>query len=427
MKITGNVKADPILFDPSYTSAFGTLETAELTPVFQGDFVYGLNTQIWNTPTVSGAGATVDTSVGRLRIQSGTSGSGYAYITCKRILRYRAGQGIVVRMTPLFTQGVEGNVQYWGIGAITSNALSDGYFFGWNGGTFGIAHYNNGSLYRFYPQNEWDVDRCDGAFGSSFAWNPSLGSPVMIKYPYLGYGNIEFFVQNPTTGRWVLCHIIQYANTTATTQLSNPSMQVIGFTLNSGNTANRIMYCASVGVFISGERSFVGNPRWAADSAGLVSIGTGVKGIVAANENCLLNLRNCTTYNGVTNKGMMRLNSLSIGSSTGNANVIIRLLINATFSTTPVYTPINGTTADNGVTLTAANSIASVDVAGTTITSLANRGIYIFNMSLGASGSNVIDLEPFDLFINPTEVLTISGQSSTNANVTASINWSEDI
>lgn len=48
-------------FNPANQSAFGSLETAELTPIFQGDFVYGLNTQTWNTAVTSGTGATVDT------------------------------------------------------------------------------------------------------------------------------------------------------------------------------------------------------------------------------------------------------------------------------------------------------------------------------------------------------------------------------
>lgn len=83
-------------------SAFGTLETNELTPIFQGDFVHGLNTQLWDSPVVSGTGATIDTDSSRLRIQSGTANNGFAYIQSKRPLRYRAGQGTVVRHTHVF-------------------------------------------------------------------------------------------------------------------------------------------------------------------------------------------------------------------------------------------------------------------------------------------------------------------------------------
>jgi hypothetical protein len=141
-----------ILFDPSNLSAFGTLETAELTPVFQGDWVYGLNTQIWQTAVVSGTGATVDTDSARLRIQSGTNSAGYAYILPRRAVRYRAGQGMVARFTPVFTAGAANNIQCWGMGSIASNAITDGYFFMYNGTSFGIGHYIRSAAVAFTAQ-----------------------------------------------------------------------------------------------------------------------------------------------------------------------------------------------------------------------------------------------------------------------------------
>jgi hypothetical protein len=117
MSYFSNVTAS---FNPANNSAFGTLETAELTPTFQGDFVYGLNTQLWAAGVVNGTGATVDTDAARLRIQSGTASGGYAWIQPKRPARYRAGQGTVARFTPLFTTGVANNVQLWGMGTIVT-------------------------------------------------------------------------------------------------------------------------------------------------------------------------------------------------------------------------------------------------------------------------------------------------------------------
>jgi hypothetical protein len=413
-------------FDASNLSAFGTLETAELFPVLQGDFTYGLNTQIWNTGVTSGTGATVDTNAARLRIQSGTSGTGYAYITTRKILRYRAGQGNVVRITPIFSTGAADNVQLIGVGYIDANAVVDGYFFGYNGAAFGICHYTGGSPVWYTQSADWNGDKVDGTAGTAFELDPTLGTPMMIKYPYLGYGDIMFFIQNPATAEWVLVHTIQYANTTASVQLSNPSLQILGFTENSGNTTNKTMYVGSIGVFISGMRNFASNPKWAADSAGMVTPGTGIKSM-GTTESCLLNIRNCTTYNGVKNRGAIRLNSISVSASSNNSNLIVRLLIGSTYTTTPVFTPVSGNTVDNGVTLTGANSIASVDVAGTTITSIANRGTYLFNISICGNASQIIDLTPMELYVNPGEVLTVSGQGTASTNTTCSVNWSEDV
>lgn len=431
--VASNQTELPINFPLSNLSAFGTLESAELTPVFQGDFVYGLNSQSWSTPVINGGAAVTPTGIGgeasdagRLKITSGVTSGAYGYVTSRKIIRYRAGQGNIARFTPLFTAGVADNIQLWGVGYIVSNAPYDGYFFGYNGTAFGVAHYKAGTP-AWTAQTSWNGDKVDGTAGTSFTWDKTFGSPVMIKYPYLGYGDIAFFVQVPTTARWVLVHTIRYANTTAATQLSNPSLQFMGFTANSAGTGGSVtMYCGSVGIFLSGARNFAGGPRWAADSAGMAAVGTGIK-VMGTTESCLLSLRNCTTYNGVTNRTAIRLNSLSVGASSNNTNLIIRLLIGTTFTTTPVYTPVSGTTADNGVTLTGANEVISVDVAGTTVTSIANRGTYIFNISICGNTSQIIDLTQFDLYLNPGEILTITGQGTASTNTTASINWSGEL
>lgn len=402
----------------SQSSAFGTIETSELTPVIQGDFVYGLNVQNWNTAVVSGAGATIDTSAGRLRIQSGTASGGHAYITAKKIIRYRAGQGTTVRFTPLYTAGVANNIQVWGIGQMSAAQPLNGYFFGFNGATFGIAHYNNSSTATWTAQASWNGDKVDGSTGSSFTWDKTLGTPVMIKYPYLGYGDITFWVQNPTTAEWRLVHTIRYANTSATTQLSNPNMNFLGYTRNTAIVANMTMYCGSVGVFSSGVRNFVGNAKWAIDNNK-----TGI-----TTETCIINIKNATTYNTVANSGVIRMNSITVGGSTAtNSSIVIRFKTGATIGGVPSYTTINGTTADQGVTITTGNSIASYDIAGTTVAS----GLYVFSISL-ATGTNApavqtIDLTPYDILIQPAEILTISGFSTNSAGISVSANWSEDL
>jgi hypothetical protein len=378
-------------FNPANQSAFGTLETAELTPVIQGDWVYGINTQIWSTPVTSGTGATVDTSSSRLRIQSGTASNGYAYITSRRPVRYRAGEGTMFRLTPIFTAGVADNIQLWGMGTIESNTPYDGYFFGYNGTSFGICHYIRGTA-AWTAQGSWNGDSLP------FTWDPTKGTPVMIKFPYLGYGNIFFYVQNPSNGAWVLVHTIRYANTVATTQLSNPTLSVLGFTLNSGNTTNMIMYSGSVGAFISGVRSTISNPKWSTATT-LATVTT---------ENCLINLRNCTT---------------SFSSSAASGVAILRLKIGATIGGSPSYTTVNGTTANDGITITSGNSISSFDIAGTTV----SGGSLTYSVVVDNPNSGYFDFTDSELFVSPGETLTISGFSTVSSTLGASINWSEDI
>lgn len=400
----GHVQIVKSIFDASNLSAFGTLETNELIPILQIDFVYGINTQT-GVSTIANGG-TVDTNSGRLRLQSGTNISGSAIFNSRRVAKYRPGQGITARFTPLFTLGANQSTQICGIG----NSI-DGYFFGFNNNSFGICHRISG-VDTWIPQASWNSDTCDGVGNSLFTYDPTKGTPVMIKYPYLGYGNILFFIQNPANSRWLLVHTIHYSNTTAVPQVSNPSLFFYGQALNNGNNVNLTMYCGSVGIFLSGERSLVG-PRWAADNN---------KANVTTETN-ILTLKNATTYNTITNRGLMRLSSMSVSSSAAAGIATFRLKINSTLGGIPSYTTINGITADNGVTITSGNSIASYDVAGTTITG----GIYIFSITVDNPNTQIVDLERYNIYLAPGETVTISGFSTNTSTISIAINWTEDI
>jgi len=406
-----------VQFDASNLSPFGTLEVGELTPVIQMDFVYGINSQTGLATTANSA--TVDTNLGRLRLQSGTNSAGSGIFNSRKTAKYRAGQGMVARFTGVFATGTANNTQIVGVGS-----SADGYFFGYNGTTFGILHRNSGTgslVDTWIAQSSWNGDKADGTGASAFTWNKQLGNVMMIKYPYLGYGDINFFVQDPVTSRFILVHTIRYANTLATVEASNPNLFFYAQNLNSGNTTNLTMYVGSASVFISGKRSFVGNPKWATNNS--------KTGITA--ETAILNLRNATTYNTVTNRGLIRLNSITIGATATAASIVtIKLKVGATIGGSPSFTTINGTTADNGVTITSGNSISSVDTAGTT-----SGGNYIFNLTVAVGGGSatdggngaVFDLTPYEIFVAPAETLSITGTATTTAGIAVGVSWSEDI
>ena len=400
------------VFDPSNCSAFGTLEVAEPIFLSQGDYVYGLNNQIWNTAVTSGSGATVSTSSGVLNIQSGTASNGYAYITSKKAIRYRGGQGVVCRFTPLFTNGLTNNIQLWGIGSINNNLPYDGYFFGYNGTSFGIAYYNGG-VATWTPRASFNGDTLNGSGASGMNWNTAFGTPVMIKFPYLGYGDVFFFVQNPLTGAWILAHTIRYANTSAATQLANPTMQFLGFTLNSGNTSNVTCSNGCFGLAVSGQNALVANPKWAMDN----------NKTAITTETCLLNLQNCTTYNGVPNRGIIRIRTVSFAATATAAIAILRMKINGTIGGSPSYTCISGSTGDNGVTITSGNSVVSYDTAGTTI----SGGVFQQSFSVSGTSNQVWDLTSNEIYLAPGDIASFTGFSTASAGLSVSVGWSEDI
>lgn len=387
----------------SNVSAFNDLISVSLKPVIQLDWVYGINTQTGSTAIVTTGVA--DTSSSRLRLQTGVGAAGAASFTSTRIARYRAGEGMVARFTAVWTTSAASSTQIVGVGG-----SQIGYFFGYNGTAFGISLRNGGSD-GWIAQTAWNGDKCDGTGASGFNWNKTLGNVMQIKYPYLGYGDITFWVMNSSDGSWILCHTIRYTNSSASVQVSNSSFPYFANVVNSGSTTNLTMYCGSVGIFISGEREFLA-AQWATDS---------LKNTITTETN-LLNLRNCTTYNGVTNSGLIRLRSLTAATDNGNGLATIRLKTGVTIGGSPSFSTINGTTGDQGVTITSGNSISSVDVAGTGTT-----GTTIFNVCLARNSNFYYDFTPFNIYIAPAQTLTVTAFSAASASIQVAINWNEDV
>lgn len=115
-------------------TAFGAVHVEELTPVAQGDFVYSIHPRIFATSSF-GAGTSCTSVDGMCELDSGTSDSGSATVRTRRGLKYRPGQGSLMRATALFDEPSAGNAQFIGCG--TSEC---GYFVGYFGGFFGILH-----------------------------------------------------------------------------------------------------------------------------------------------------------------------------------------------------------------------------------------------------------------------------------------------
>jgi hypothetical protein len=389
-------------------SAFGDINFAPFEPLLQIDFVYGILTSIGSITVANGG--TADTSAGRLRLQTGTNVAGSAIYQSVKVAKYRPGQGIDARWTWVYNTPATNSVQQAGMGDQTN-----AFFFGYSGTTFGI-YYINAGVTTFIAQNTWNIDPCNGTGISRFQIDPTKGNVYKVKYPYLGYGDVTFFIQNPKDGQFQLVHIIRYANSSQATELSNPNLTFYARVANTGNNTNIIGYCGSVGVFLSGVRRFLGQTSFAYNNKALTAAGGTVS---------LFTVKNATTFNGVPNKSLIRINSvvLSVGNLGNNQFGYLFLLKNATVAGVPVFTPESGATADNGTTITNGQSPVSVDVAGTTVTG--GQRVWASN---GVNTSNAfIDVTSVDIFIAPGETLVFASLVTGNASVSAVANYVLDI
>lgn len=193
--------------------------------------------------SVTGSG-NISVLNGKAILATGMAADSSAEIKSAGTLVPTAGEGVIVRIAARFSAGVAGNIQLIGIGD-----ESDGFFYGFNGSSFGILHRQNG-IEQWIPQNQWNIEHVDGT--SAFALDPTKGNNYVIHYQPSGYGNIEFSVEDPASGFPLTVHIIRYGNANINPSLFNSNLPLYAKVKNSTNDTYVILETPSSAAFIEG-------------------------------------------------------------------------------------------------------------------------------------------------------------------------------
>ncbi len=373
------------------TTAFGDIDSAQLTPIVDIQFTNNVNS--YRTSTFLTGSGTVTSSPPFAVVQSGAAINSSAALTTDAVVPYRAGQGNIYTFGAVFATGVTGNTQLAGAGG-TANGL----FFGFNGTAFGIDRRSNG-VDNWVAQNSWNVDPMNGTGTSRMTLNPVLGNLYKIQREWLGFGNINFFIENPATGLFVLVHRIQYPNSATVPSTLQPSAPLYISSTNTTNNTNISIQTPGIAGFVEGLNNQIGNLFSFNNTKNISTI-----------ETCVFNLKNNTTFNGVVNSKRIQVLNFSVSTTTRVNNIFLRL--NATIGGTPVYTNINTT-----------QSCASTDTSGTTATG----GTILFAVILPVAQFTQVDLSPFKIYLYPGDILTLSSvnQAGGGANNIGSLNWIE--
>lgn len=488
----GGAGANVVINGP--LSGFGEVSTEIPTPAAQVDFIYNINTAVLQTYSYL-TGASISQVNGEAVVASGTTTTGYSRLFARRVIRYRPGQGSLVRMTGRFDTAVVGNRQLIGVYNVTA-----GYQFGYVDNVFGILHtstavveiqaltvtgapaapgnvvitldggpavnaavtasgntsitafeisqanysqvaggwdamargnvvffvrriagpagastFNAGATgtaaafttptlgvlptETFIPQSAWNGDRFDGTGASGVTLNPQRGNIYAIQFQYLGYGDAFFSIENPTTGRFTLCHTIQNANVRTATVLRNPAGYVTWESRNTATTTSVALRGASGVAFTEGQVQFLG-PRFASNST---------KTIAAGVLTPIATLRSTRVYQNQAATGQLRLDRVSVAVD-GTKSVEIRLYRNATL-TAAQFSQVNPTT-----------SVTDIDIAATAV----SGGLLIYALTVAKVGNASESLDTLDIVLNAGETLTITALSANGSDVTVSFAWVED-
>ena len=147
----------PISFPDASVTAFDEPLAVTITPVLQGDMIYGKDPDFWNTSELNNGSVTV-TANNTWEVGSGTSAGGYARLATARYMTYQPGQGSMFRWTVGFTTTSGTGRNSLGVANIVQNSgpidREDGYSVGFSGSTdtsnsnraqkIGFLHRRNG-------------------------------------------------------------------------------------------------------------------------------------------------------------------------------------------------------------------------------------------------------------------------------------------
>jgi hypothetical protein len=172
----------------------------------------------------------------------------------------------------------------------------------------------------------------------------------------------------------------------------------------------------SYGLFLVGERFFIGGGQW---SGRFATTGPGF-----TTERPILSIRSATTYNGKPNSRRVRIRQLSVVTDGGNGIASFRAVLGASL-TGSAFAPYAtlGTTADNGVTLTNTQTSVSLDSTA----SAATGGVEVWGTLLSRNQSpGPIDMTNMEFEIWPGQTLTFLASHAVNANAGVSLNGQEE-
>lgn len=383
------VEGVKIMANASPLTAFGESDTSESTPKIQLQFPYNINTDIVNTDVTNSG--TVTQSDSMAVVSSGTTTGSTALLESVDVLKYNAGQGGKVRFTALFeTGGVAGTTQIAGYGDTT-----DGFSFGFDGATFGIFRYQNGNK-NFTAQTAWNVDPFDGTGPSGQTLDTTKGNIFQIKFQYLGFGDIFYYVEDKATGEFQLVHIDKYAGSQTVPSIYNPSLPVSVFVDNGATTTDLVVKSASMFAAIEGKDEEIG------------PINTTRNSTASSTNTNMITIRNKSTFASKTNRVRIKI-ILFTAATDGTQPVTFDIYRNQTI-TAPTYNDISTNT-----------SVVDVDKVGTIGVI---DGKDVTSIQLSKTDSDKFFLKDLDITVAPGETLTVVA-NGTNAGSAVSLTWRE--
>jgi len=365
---------------------FGEIQVAEKSLLTYFSFHYNINPEL-AIATLANNG-TITQAASAALLKTSTDPNGSAILKSRRPARYVSGQGLQITFSAKFGTPATNNLQEVGYG----NA-EDGFFFEYNGGTFGINRRSKatGEVVNNRETNLSHISNIP-------KFNPLKFNIYAISFQWLGAGEIIFSIENRHVGILVPIHKIKYANTDTLASLLNPSLPIWARNLNSGSVIDTTLTIGNAAAFVFGKREQAGIRQ--AYRAGLAYT-TGAERVVLAIENM------ADVFGGTGNNRAL-LMPTHITYSTDGTKIATFRIKRCTIS--------GGTNA----VINADTSIAR-QYTGTPTVSNAKL---LFSLEAAKDDQGNFAL-PDDIILSPGEAIIVTAESTANSDVAIGLSWKE--
>jgi len=249
---------------------------------------------------------------------------------------------------------------------------------------------------NFIAQTDWNINPFPPL-------DPTLGNIYQIQTQYLGFGGIEYYIENPASAGLVLVHRIPFANTSLFPSVNNPSFRIGWLAFNDGNTSDIQLSGGSAAGFVEGQLVLTDAPRAIDATAEAVGIVGDTNLITIRNRLAMTTKRNRVEVFGLT--------LTAVTESVKGAFVQVR------------------TNADIAGEL----NYQYIDKASSVVEQAMENGLVtggrLVATTITTQAGTFINLEELSALILPGDTLTVSVRTVSGgaADATVSLIWQEDL
>ena len=404
--------------DTQDLDAFGRVRASEPFNIFDMQFNYDLQPLFWEGSVVGGGGVSHVPNLSAARLTTGgTTDTHGAIFQTKQYFRYQPGKSQFIVFTCIFGAKVA-NVRRR-IGLFDGE---NGFFWEQDETNLKIVRRTktSGSVVdNEVNQSSWNLDVLDGNGGpnnpSGVLLDESKDNLFVIDYQWLGAGRIRFGFD--FGGQILYVHQIKFANTEAVpfTVTGNLPFRAEIFNTDTAGGATTFDFTC-VAIVSEGGHNPLGIP---------VSVQNTVRReVTSVNEPLpILSIRPKTTFNSITNRGLVIPKSFALLSE--DASIRYEIILNGSL-TNPSWSDVNAT-----------HSMVEKDVAATAISGgLVIASGFLTGVKDKAESGNVNEelmsklALANDIVGTTTDILTIAvstmSADSTSTDCAGSFTWKEE-